>query len=105
MNQEIFEQTIDSLQEKLGEEMVAKVADDIGMLKTAQTQALNEQKEMADKLTKAEQDRKDMQAANSRLLQQIPMGKPAELDPPEEPSQSEPFDFRSMFDENGRIKK
>lgn len=105
MNPEIFEQSIKSIQEKIGEEITAKIADDIGALKTAQNDALNFQKEQAEKLELAIRDKQDMQAANSRLLQQIPMGEKPEhnLDiQTKEPE--EKFDPRSAFDEHGRLK-
>lgn len=106
MNPEIFESTLNSLQEKLGDEIVAKIADDIGIFKTAQNQALSEHQELLSKLQQAEKDRSDMQMANTRLLQQIPMHDNVNRLEHQEVEQKpkEVFDYRSIFDQYGKIK-
>lgn len=106
MDNQIFENTLNSLTEKLGEETVAKVADDLGILKTAQQQALNTKAELEANLEKAKQDRLEMQQANARLLQQIPVGEPSNTQTHETTEAEEhEFDPRTCFDENGNIKR
>lgn len=107
MDNEIFTNTLNSIQEKLGEEAVAKIADDLGTLKTAQNSAMAEQAEFQKKLDQTIKDKDDMQKANARLLQQIPMGEPTNNFAPSFSKQEDktPFDPRSVFDENGNLKK
>lgn len=107
MDNEIFTASLNNIQEKLGEETVAKIADDLGMFKTAQNAAMNERAELQQQLEQSQKDVKDLQMANARLLQQIPMGEAANNYSTQTQKQEEkqPFDPKSAFDQFGRIKK
>lgn len=107
MDNEIFESTLNSIQEKLGEETTAKIADDLGMFKTAQNKALGEKADLEKQLEQSRKDSKDLQMANARLLQQIPMenAAPKISSQSEVKEEKEAFDPRSAFDQFGRIKK
>lgn len=107
MDETIFNTTLESIQEKIGEENTAKIVDDLGILRTAQNQSITEKQALTDKLAEAERSRSEMQAANARLLQQIPVVESTPkfapgLDNKEEKAE---FDPRTAFDKNGRIKK
>lgn len=105
MDTQIFENTIASIQQKLGETEAGKIADDLGVLKTAQADALKTQQERDNLIASLERDREDLQKANSRLLNQIPMGE--ELDKPslQEVADHPLFDPSKYFDDNGNLKK
>lgn len=107
MDNEIFTATLNNIQDKLGEETVAKIADDLGMLKTGQNSAITEKAELQQQLEQSRKDVTDLQMANARLLQQIPMGEaaPSFSSQPEKQEEKTPFDPRSAFDQFGRIKK
>lgn len=91
------------IEEKLGKDTSATIADDIGVLLTenAKTQELikNQEKEIADL-----KDRNDkLVSANGNLLQQIPMGKDEEKK--EEKPQEKPVNlsWKDVFDSKGNF--
>lgn len=98
----------DSLTEKLGEEQSALIADDIGLLITANADIQKSIQSKDEEIAKLKSDKEKLVSANSNLLRQIPMGfeapKPAPKPEPEETSLSH-FSFRDAFDENGNFKK
>ena len=98
----------DSLTEKLGEEQSALIADDIGLLITANADIQKSIQSKDEEIKQLRSDKEKLVSANSNLLRQIPMGfeapKPAPKPEAEETSLSH-FSFRDAFDENGNFKK
>ena len=98
----------DSLTEKLGEEQSALIADDIGLLITANADIQKSIQSKDEEIKQLRSDKEKLVSANSNLLRQIPMGfeapKPAPKAEAEESSLSH-FSFRDAFDENGNFKK
>lgn len=98
----------DSLTEKLGEEQSALIADDIGLLITANADIQKSIQSKDEEIKQLRSDKEKLVSANSNLLRQIPMGfeapKPAPKVEAEETSLSH-FSFRDAFDENGNFKK
>lgn len=106
MDPKIFETTIASIQEKLGETESAKIADDLGVFKSAQAQALTEKQALEQNIEKITRDRDDMQKANARLLQQIPMGiEDTNINQPAPQEQRSEFNPATLFDEHGNLRK
>ena len=60
-------------------------------------------KEKNDLIDKQKKDKEMLIEANGNLLQSIPMGK--EKDEKKEVEEEKPFDFRSVFDEKGNLKR
>ena len=99
----------DSLTEKLGEEQSALIADDIGLLITANADIQKSIQSKDEEIKQLRSDKEKLVSANSNLLRQIPMGfeapKPAPKQPEAEESSLSHFSFRDAFDENGNFKK
>lgn len=106
MKEELLKDITNSIQEKLGEEGSSIIADDIGKLITANTQTIDEINKMNTRIHTLEDTNQKLVSANGSLLQQIPMAseydKHQSKDEPKEEVKS--FNFKSMFDKNGRFK-
>lgn len=104
MKNEDFEKTMNSIQEKIGEEASSLILDDIGILLTDNQNINKELETKNNEIIKLKQDKETLQRVNSNLLQQIPMGDEEDLNPKEkEPKKRQPLDFRSVFDEKRKF--
>ena len=93
------------IQEKLGKEESAKIADDLANIKIFEEANNKVLKEKDDNIEKLGKDKEMLIQANGNLLLQVPQGKESfETKTPEE-KQSKIFDYRSIFDEKGNIKR
>ena len=105
MKEEDIKQITDSIKEKLGEETYATISDDIGILFTKNTEVQNQINELNENVNGLTEKNSKLASANASLLQQVPMGldnsKPSQID--DKPT--EPFNFKSLFDEKGNFKK
>lgn len=107
MNPEIFKTTLDSIAKKLGEEQAAIIADDLGTLKTAQKQALDEQANLNKQIEDLTTTNKQLVASNAGLLQKIPAVEENTIVPNNTQKETEPKhrDPYEAFDKFGRLKK
>lgn len=106
MKNELLEEITNSIQEKLGEESSALIADDLGKLITANTQTLDNIDKMSKKIDSLTDRNEKLVIANGNLLQQVPMSyesKAPKEDDSEEKKKS--FSFRDCFDSRGNFKK
>lgn len=108
MKNEEFKKITDNMQEKIGKENAAKIADDFAKIisDNLQTNKLLDDKDT--KIKTLEKDKEDLMLTNMNLLQQIPMGKeePKGREETKEPvKKASEFDYRSVFDENGNFKR
>ena len=99
-----FEDVKASIEEKLGEEIVAKISDDMASL-------MSINKEHEDMISKKDKEIKTLQEdketlikANGNLLKQVPMSKD-DGSFEEIKKEEKPFSYRSIFDEKGNIRK
>lgn len=104
MTSEDLESFESSLTEKLGQENVSMIADNIGELRSkslnSQETILNQEKE----IEKLKNEKERLVLANGKLLQQIPMEKDDDVRNKEtEPKKA--FSFREQFDEKGNFIK
>lgn len=102
-----LEAITNSIQEKLGKENSALIADDIGKLISGNTLTLNEIEKKDNEIAQLKSNNEKLVIANGNLLQQVPMGKEYDkhqTQDPEEPKKSS-FNFMSLFDEKGHFKK
>lgn len=98
-----IEEYTNKIQEKLGKENSGKIADDIANILSYESKLQKDINDKNDEITKLRKDKEMLIEANGNLLQQVPFGK--EKDEKEDEDEKKPFDFRSVFDENGKIKR
>ena len=102
MKKEEMENLTTSIQEKLGKEASAKIADDLGKLITDNAQMNKEIENRNSQITKLKQDKEMLIQANGNLLLKVPQGK-EEKEVEEKEKDPRDFDFRTVF-ENGKFK-
>ena len=98
-----FEEITNNIKEKLGEENISKIADDIASLLSLEKAKDNEITESKELIQKLKDDKEMLINANGKLLQQISMDKEEEIK--EEEKEEKQFSFKSVFDEKGGFKK
>lgn len=106
MNNEDLQASIDSIQEKLGEESSALIADDLGILISNNTKVYNSIQEMNKEITQLKSDKEKLVIANGNLLQQVPMA--SEYDKHQsskEEGSKKSFNLKDAFDSKGNFKR
>ena len=108
MKKEEMENLTTSIQEKLGKEASAKIADDLGKLITDNAQMNKEIENRNSQITKLKQEKENLITTNGNLLQQVAMGEDltflgSQNKQKEEPKK--PFSFKDCFDEKGNFIK
>lgn len=107
MDSKILDDITNSIKTKLGDDNVALIGDDLGMLITENNKSVN----LINDLHKEVDDLTDknnlLTSANSRLLSQIPMEKEdtKKQEENEESSKPKAFTLKDLFDERGHFKK
>ena len=107
MDSKILDEITNSIKTKLGDDNIALIGDDLGMLITENNKSVN----LINDLNKEVDNLKDkntlLTSANSRLLSQIPMEKdePKEQEQKEEKASINSFSLMDLFDEKGHFKK
>lgn len=104
MNEDDLMKIADSIQEKVGKDNSAAIADDLGMLITKNSEALKAISSRDEQIKELKAQKEKLVIANGNLLQQIPM---ADVDNsgsrPEEPEPEEPFSMKACFDSRGNF--
>lgn len=102
MTNEDLESFQNSLKEKLGDENMGMIADDLGSLIAKTTKAIETKNSLETEVEKLKEDKEKLVVANGKLLQQVPMAdEPKKIE--NEPKQT--FSFREQFDEKGNFIK
>ena len=99
-----IEEYTNKIQEKLGEEETGKIADDIANILSYDSKLRKDIKDRDDEIAKLKKSKEMLIEANGNLLQSVPMGKESD-NKRDEDEDKKPFDFRTIFDENGKLKK
>lgn len=102
MNNTDFQNKMNDIQEKIGQDASNLILDEIGLLLT-DNQAMNTS--LADKDKEIERLKKTnetLQNVNGNLLQQVAMADDPDVKEPEEKEKKE-FDFRQVFDEKRKF--
>ena len=98
-----FEETLTKMQEKIGKDEAAKIADDIASLLSYDNSRTKDINKRDKRIEKLEKDKEMLIEANGNLLQQVSQ-ETKEIEPQaqiaEEPK---PIDIRSAFDKNGNF--
>lgn len=91
-----------SIEEKLGKEAAATIADDLGLLITENSNTQKLIESQADQIKNLESKNEKLITANGNLLQQIPMGKIEERKAEEEKTSSK-INLKDAFDSKGNF--
>ena len=106
MDSKILDEITNSIKTKLGDDNVALIGDDLGMLITENNKSVNTINDLNDEVKNLKSKNELLTSANSRLLTQIPMEK-KEKQEQEQKEESKPKEFtlRDLFDSKGHFKK
>ena len=104
MSDEELTRFIDGLQDKLGKENSAVIADDLGILISSNAETQKALKARDEKIEKLRERNEKLILANGNLLKQIPAegSEPARQEEKQENSKS--IDFGDIFDVHGHFK-
>ena len=106
MKEDFLKGITDSITSKLGEENAGIIADDLGKLITANSETLQTIDNLNKKVNSLEERNEKLIVANGSLLQQIPTSV-SDYDKHqsnEEKEEKKAFNFKSVFDKNGKFK-
>lgn len=101
-----FQDKMNSIQEKIGQDASSLILDEIGILLT-DNQSMNDTiKNKDNEIDRLKKNNEMLQNVNGNLLQQVAMGDDPDTMKPKDQDQNDikPFDFRSAFDEYGNFK-
>lgn len=106
MDSKILDDITNSIKTKLGEDNVALISDDLGMLITENNKSVNTINDLNKKVDSLTDKNNLLSTANSRLLSQIPMEKEdTKTQEKEEKPSVESFTLKDLFDEKGHFKR
>ena len=106
MDSKLLDDITNSIREKLGDDNVAVIGDDLGMLITENNKSINTINSLTEEVKTLEGKNKLLVDANSRLLTQIPMEQEdTKRQEKEEESKPKEFSLRDLFDSKGHFKK
>ena len=98
-----FENLKETLEEKIGKENVAKISNEIAEVMAYEKASNDTIKEKDNLISKLNSDKDMLIEANGTLMQKLPREK--EEKEKKEEEDKKPFDFRTIFDENGKLKR
>ena len=98
-----FGDSIKNIEEKLGKENYAKISNEVADLLAYEKNTNDSIKEKEEKITRLESDKEMLIQANGNLMQKIPREK-EEVEPEKKEKEYKAFDFRTLFDDNGKLK-
>ena len=107
MDSKILDEITNSIKTKLGDDNVALIGDDLGMLITENNKSINTINDLNSEVKNLTDKNALLTSANSRLLTQIPMEKEKskEQEEKEEKPSIDSFTLKDLFDEKGHFKK
>lgn len=106
MDSKILDEITDSIKSKLGDDNVALIGDDLGMLITENNKSVNTISDLNKQVSELKDKNDLLVSANSRLLSQIPMEKDDQREQAkEEESKPREFTLKDLFDSHGHFKK
>lgn len=105
MDTTAFQNKMNEIQEKIGQDATSLIMDDIGLL-------LSDNKQMNDTITEKNTENENLkktnetlQMVNGNLLKQVGMVEDTKLNENKPEEKTKEFDFRTVFDEKGNFKK
>lgn len=105
MKKEEMEQLTNGIQEKLGKEYSALIADDLGKLITDNTLMNSEISKRDEKISRLQTDKENLITTNGNLLQQVAMGQDDGNIMTNKKEEEKPkiIDYRNIFDEKRKF--
>lgn len=101
-----FEETLNNIQEKLGEENTGIIADDIASLLSYESARNKEIEDKDNTISNLTKSKEMLIETNGKLLQKIAAGREEDLNPKaKENEEKKPINIRSAFDKNGNFIK
>lgn len=98
-----FEETLTKMQEKIGKDEAAKIADDIASLLSYDNSRTKDINKRDKRIEKLEKDKEMLIEANGNLLQQVSQ-ETKEIEPQAQTAEeTKSIDIRSAFDKNGNF--
>ena len=98
-----FDDIVNGITDKLGEETTSAIGDDIANLISFQSNQQDEMKKRDTAIEKFKKTNDMLVKANGSLLQQVSAY--TEEKEEEAPKKKEPLDYRTLFDKNGKFIK
>lgn len=98
-----FDEIVNGITDKLGEETTSTIGDDIANLISFQSNQQDELKKRDGEIEKLKKTNDMLVKANGSLLQQVSAY--TEEKEEETPKKKEPLDYRTLFDKNGKFIK
>ncbi len=106
MDSKRLDDITNSIKEKLGDENIALISDDLGDLLSENSNTISTLNDLNKKINDMQEKNEMLVKANSRLLSQIPMEvEDAKEQEKEESSKSKEFTLMDLFDDKGHFKK
>ena len=105
MDGKILDEITNSIKTKLGDDNVALIGDDLGMLITENNKSVNTINDLNKQVENLTSKNEMLTSANSRLLSQIPMEKEEREQEQKEESKPKEFSLKDLFDSKGHFKK
>lgn len=105
MGDEELTKIIDGLQDKLGKENSAVIADDLGVLISRNAETQKALKDRDEKIEKLRERNEKLILANGNLLKQIPAEGSEPVKYQEEKSAKKDISFTDIFDAHGKFLK
>ncbi len=96
-----FDEIVDGITEKLGNETTGTISDDLANLIAFQSTQQEELKKRNGEIEKLKKTNDMLVKANGTLLQQVSAYTEEETE--EQPKKKEPLDYRTLFDKNGKF--
>lgn len=101
-----FEETLNNIQEKLGEENTGIIADDIASLLSYESARNKSIEDKDNEISSLKKSKEMLIETNGKLLQKIAAGREEDLNPKaKESEEKKPINIRSAFDKNGNFIK
>ena len=100
-----FEETLNNIQEKLGEENTGIIADDIASLLSYESARNKELEDKDNKISNLTKSKEMLIETNGKLLQKIAAGRAEDFAPKIDKEEKKPINIRSAFDKNGNFIK
>ena len=108
MQTDKFNELINGVKEKLGEEATALISDDLAILISDNAQTNKDLENRDTQINTLKQDKENLIKTNGNLLQQVSVGKEEDFSlnqnkQKEKEEKKEPFSFKKQFDEKGNF--
>lgn len=103
MEQEELNNIIDSIKEKIGDDLSGQVADDLAKIVTANTTAVDTISNKEKEIEKLNKEKENLIIANGNLLQQVSFV-PKKEDKKDDEGEKEEIKISDIFDEKGNFK-